>query len=148
MKNGILLTCAILLIITIAPAAMPMMVAVGGAASLKQPAVAGALPMSLVTCDPFSFAPAANFPVGEQHPQLATVGDFNGDGKLDIVTASQSPELELAIPEVSVLFGDGAGSFGAATNFALGHSPLSMAVGEFNGDGWLDLAMTNEGYTV
>lgn len=33
---------------------------------------------------------------------------------------------------VSVLLGDGAGSFGAATNFAVGTNPWSVAVGDFN----------------
>ena len=33
--------------------------------------------------------------------------------------------------------------FGTATNFAVGNGPLSVAVGDFNGDTFLDLAVTN-----
>ena len=46
---------------------------------------------------------------------------------------------------VSVLLGDGAGNFSAATNFAVGHAPWSVAVGDFNGDGKQDLAVANAG---
>ena len=46
---------------------------------------------------------------------------------------------------VSVLLGNGDGSFQAARNFGAGLRPLSLAVGEFNGDGVLDLATANRG---
>ncbi|MDQ5836006.1 MAG: VCBS repeat-containing protein, partial [Acidobacteriota bacterium] len=38
----------------------------------------------------------------------------------------------------------GAGSFSAATGFAAGTTPISVAVGDFNGDGRADLALTNQ----
>ena len=41
------------------------------------------------------------------------VGDFNGDGKQDLAVANETSN------NVSILLGDGAGSFSAATNFAL-----------------------------
>src|SRR5207253_166200 len=44
---------------------------------------------------------------------------------------------------VSVLLGTGSGSFGAATNFAVGTNPTSVAVGDLNGDGKPDLAVAN-----
>ena len=44
---------------------------------------------------------------------------------------------------VSILLGDGAGSFSAATNFGAGTFPVSVAVGDFNGDGKQDLAVAN-----
>ena len=44
---------------------------------------------------------------------------------------------------MSILLGDGAGNFSAATNFAVGIDPLSVAVGDFNGDGKQDLAVAN-----
>ena len=46
---------------------------------------------------------------------------------------------------VSILLGDGAGSFSAATNFGAGTNPVSVAVGDFNGDGKQDLAVANFG---
>src|SRR5439155_22316764 len=65
------------------------------------------------------------------------VGDINGDGKLDL--AVSTPESN----NVSILLGNGAGGFSAATNFAVGAGPWSVAVGDFNGDGKLDLAVSN-----
>ena len=44
---------------------------------------------------------------------------------------------------VSILLGNGAGSFGSATNFGVGNDPISVAVGDFNGDGKQDLAVAN-----
>jgi hypothetical protein len=66
-----------------------------------------------------------------------TVGDFNGDGKSDLATANRTND------NVSVLLGTGTGSFGTATNFAVGSSPYSVTVGDFNGDGKSDLATAN-----
>ncbi|HVF66196.1 MAG TPA: FG-GAP-like repeat-containing protein [Pyrinomonadaceae bacterium] len=65
------------------------------------------------------------------------VGDFNGDGKQDVVTANSGAN------NVSVNLGDGAGGFGAATTFVVGSQPRSVAVGDFNGDGAQDLAVAN-----
>ena len=45
---------------------------------------------------------------------------------------------------MSILLGDGAGNFSAATNFGAGTDPFSVAVGDFNGDGKQDLAVAND----
>jgi hypothetical protein len=65
------------------------------------------------------------------------VGDFNGDGKLDLATASFSGNA------VAILLGDGAGNFTVGSVFTTGSEPHSLAVGDFNGDGNLDLAVAN-----
>jgi len=70
-------------------------------------------------------------------PQGSASGDFNGDGKQDIVTANRGSN------NVSVLLGNGAGSFGAATNFAAGINPSQVKVGDFNGDGKQDIVVSN-----
>jgi Domain of unknown function (DUF4347)/FG-GAP-like repeat len=87
-----------------------------------------------------SFGAATNFAVGTNAYAVGsvTVGDFNGDGKLDLAAANRAGNNV-----VSVLLGDGSGGFGDATNFAVGTSPSDVAVGDLNGDGKLDLAVTN-----
>jgi hypothetical protein len=46
---------------------------------------------------------------------------------------------------VSVLLGNGVGSFQPALDFPAGSQPRSVAVEDFNGDGWPDLAVANSG---
>ena len=75
-------------------------------------------------------------------PYAVAVGDFNGDGKLDVVTP-QYWSLR-----VSVLLGNGTGGFAAETDFATGDEPMSIAVGDFNGDGRPDIATANGYGTV
>ncbi|MEH1804674.1 FG-GAP-like repeat-containing protein [Nostoc sp.] len=85
-----------------------------------------------------TFDTATNFTVGT-NPKSVTVGDFNGDGKLDLAVANYNSNT------VSVLLGTATGGFAAATNFTVGTNPRSVAVGDFNGDGKLDLAVANNG---
>jgi hypothetical protein len=63
------------------------------------------------------------------------VGDFNGDGKEDIVGANGTSNA------IEVLLGNGNGSFGAATTISVGSSPNAVAVADVNGDGKPDLAV-------
>jgi hypothetical protein len=83
-----------------------------------------------------SFGAKTAFGTGDS-PVSVAVGDFNGDGKLDLVVAN------IDSATVSILLGTGTGSFGAKTDFGTGSSPRSVAVGDFNGDGKLDLAVAN-----
>src|SRR6266446_3597740 len=70
-------------------------------------------------------------------PDSVAVGDFNGDGRLDLATANFDSN------DVSVLLGNGDGSFQAALTAAAGRGPSSVAVGDVNGDGKLDLVVVN-----
>ncbi|MFN6485085.1 MULTISPECIES: beta strand repeat-containing protein [unclassified Nostoc] len=85
-----------------------------------------------------SFGPASNFtlPSGSS-PISVAVGDFNKDGKADIVTANNASQ------NISVLLGDGIGGFATAKNFKVPSRPTSVIVGDFNGDGKSDLAVTS-----
>src|SRR5215510_939084 len=83
-----------------------------------------------------SFGAKTDFGTGDT-PSSVAVGDFNGDGTLDLAVAN------LYSDTVSILLGTGTGSFGSKTDFVTGTSPLSVAVGDFNGDGKLDLATAN-----
>ncbi|HEY7312010.1 MAG TPA: VCBS repeat-containing protein, partial [Gemmataceae bacterium] len=72
-------------------------------------------------------------------PVAQAVGDFNGDGRSDLVLVNQGANT------VSVLLGNGNGTFQAKTDYATGTSPAGVAVGDFNGDGKADLAVVNSG---
>jgi hypothetical protein len=54
-----------------------------------------------------TFKPAVNYPV-DVAPFLVMVADFNGDGKLDILTANQGNSTSCS---VSILLGNGDGTF-------------------------------------
>jgi uncharacterized protein (TIGR03437 family) len=79
--------------------------------------------------------------VGKSPDSLAT-GDFNGDGFADIAVT------DIDSNNVTIFLGNAAtnGSFSIASKspFATGNKPSSVAVGDFNGDGFQDLAIGNE----
>jgi hypothetical protein len=83
-----------------------------------------------------NFTPLTAVPVGDTPFQVA-VGDFNGDGKLDLATANAAGNT------VSVRLGDGMGGFSGTTEVSVGTQPRSLAVADFNRDGKLDLAVAN-----
>jgi hypothetical protein len=87
-----------------------------------------------------TFLLAVNYDVGPDSifPSVA-VGDFNGDEVQDLAVASGF------FGKVSVLLGNGDGTFRAPVSFAAGVQPWSVAVGDFNGDGLPDVAVANLG---
>jgi len=70
-------------------------------------------------------------------PFSAAVADFNGDGKADVAVANAHSN------NVSVLLGNGDGTFQPATNSAAGNDPQSVVAGDVNGDGIPDLVVVN-----
>jgi hypothetical protein len=70
-------------------------------------------------------------------PASVAVGDFNGDGRLDLVVPNINDNT------VSILLGNGEGTFQPAVPYPVGNRPGAVAVGDFNGDGKLDLAVAN-----
>jgi hypothetical protein len=65
------------------------------------------------------------------------VGDFNGDGKLDIAAAGTLGSTNT----VSILLGNGDGTFENGASYPGGQVPISIAVADFNGDQKLDIAI-------
>jgi hypothetical protein len=82
-----------------------------------------------------TFAAQATFETNR--PYSVSLGDLNGDGRLDIITASYSSDT------TRVLLGNGNGTFAAEVSFAAGDGPLSVALGDLNGDGRLDITTAN-----
>jgi hypothetical protein len=67
-------------------------------------------------------------------PEGLATADFNGDGIPDLVTANTGAN------QLAIFLGNGDGTFGAPTMFAVGHHPNDVTVGDFNGDHLPDLA--------
>jgi hypothetical protein len=77
-------------------------------------------------------------------PLALVVGDFNKDGKPDLAISSDCGLTSCTQPgEVDILLGRGDGGFTASATYPVGYSPLSLAVGDLNGDGIPDLAIAN-----
>ncbi len=89
-----------------------------------------------------SFGTPTIFAVGDYQSDFINTGDFNKDGKLDLVVASRGSESSMNPTlrgSVSVLLGDGKGSFGTPTIYAAGWRTSRVDVADFNNDGKLDL---------
>jgi hypothetical protein len=80
-----------------------------------------------------SFSPAVNYPAAGD-PGDMVVADLNRDGKADVVTIN--------VGQVSILPGQGDGSFGTAQTISVGSSLRAVAAGDCNGDGRLDLVIS------
>ena len=65
------------------------------------------------------------------------IGDLDGDGVPDLVTANSGPG------NVSVLLGNGDGTFQSQQAFGVGSGPFSVAIGDLDGDGVPDLVTAN-----
>ncbi len=81
--------------------------------------------------------PGAQFDVGG-NPFSVAIGDVSGDGKPDLVTANSFSNT------VSILLGNGDGTFGAKVDYGTGDGPGSVAIGDVSGDGKPHLAVANQ----
>lgn len=77
-----------------------------------------------------------------QEPQVVVAADFNNDGILDLATA------DFTSADVSILLGNGDGTFQKARHFSTTYGPSSLVVGDFNHDGNLDIAVTEYGFNT
>jgi hypothetical protein len=73
------------------------------------------------------------------------LGDFTGDGQLDILTTHQTSKIGSYTTQVNLLAGNGTGAFRSPSAVAklegLNYVQDPLAVGDFNGDGALDFAV-------
>ncbi len=71
-------------------------------------------------------------------PYQISQGDFNGDGKLDLAVSNFSSNT------LSILLGNGDGTFQAQTTYNTLARPFGIAIGDVNGDGISDLVVGND----
>lgn len=82
------------------------------------------------------FIEAPQFQAGA-NPQAVAVGDFNADGKPDLAVVNSTSNT------LSILLGNGDGTFQAKTDYATGTAPLALVVADFDGDGMQDIAVSD-----
>ena len=87
------------------------------------------------------FSTAVSHEVGYGASSIA-IADFNSDLNVDLAIANNHANT------LSLLFGDGAGGFGAFSAFVVGPvwaGTTSVVAADLDGDGWVDLAAANAG---
>ena len=118
---------------------------------LAKPVRAGAIVAAVVALWLVASPPASaqlsfsstDFPIQGVSPEAVVNSDFNGDGHLDLATANEGFFSNGA--GVEVLLGDGTDSFTDTNQFPADVNPISLDIGDFNGDSHVDLAVANHG---
>ena len=85
-----------------------------------------------------NFESPVRYPIGKyKDPLRLAVGDFNGDGNLDVALTTQNSNA------VHVLLGSRDGTLSSPSSFPAGLDPFDIVTADFNGDGIPDLAVAN-----
>jgi hypothetical protein len=96
-----------------------------------------------------TFTATATSPATGYGPDAIAVGDFNGDGIPDLAVLNTcginvtTCDSGTHAGSVTILLGNGDGTFTPAASPTTGINPWAIAVGDFNGDGIPDLAVAN-----
>jgi len=88
-----------------------------------------------------TFATQTRIPVDVESVAL---GDLDGDGDLDMAVSNFSL-FGVIDGTTSVLLNNGDGTFPTQVRYAAGDTPCSIALGDLDGDGDLDMAVDNRG---
>lgn len=96
----------------------------------------GTVTLMLQTATPGVFGAPATFQT-ENGTESVAVGDFDGDGNLDVAAANDTSS------SVTVLIGDGLGSFAPGVRYGITSGPYFVATADLDGDGRLDLVTAN-----
>jgi len=73
-------------------------------------------------------------------PNSVVTADLNNDGKLDLIASNVTNS------RVSILLGNGNGTFQTRVNYPVAESPQAIVVVDLNNDGNLDLAVSTGGF--
>ncbi len=111
----------------------PTMGATESSGGMMMPGVCGdAMPAAGEVC----YVAGGSFATG-MGPTDLVLADFDGDTNVDVVTSNAVGG------DVTILLGNGDGTFGGPTPFAVGLNPVAIALGDFDGSGTLDVAVAN-----
>jgi hypothetical protein len=89
-----------------------------------------------------TFQPLSTVLTAGELPNGLAVGDFNGDGKLDLAVLNGGNGLTST---VNIFLGSGTGTFSASATLSTGAFPIDIRAVDFNNDGKLDLVVANSG---
>src|SRR5262249_1561913 len=89
-----------------------------------------------------TFQPTQVYSIGPGPSDIKSA-DLNGDGIADLVVPLQG--IGMSVHEVAVFLGNGDGTFGMPVRFESGSSPSSVALGDLNEDGKIDVVVSNVG---